>query len=147
MNEMNFKRGHFVKLKDTSDIPYGVNVFTIMGIEEDKVELDFNRKKIVSFNDIEPIPINGVDDRWIYARTCTLPDVYFPKSDGSYPKTINTYKTNHSYYLSAIKLNKKLSNQEFLKKHKLRYVHELQDYLYKNHNIFSLSINICKYEK
>ena len=149
---MNFKKGHFVKLKDVKKHNFEnapiclslldeVNVFIITDIKGDAIRLD-KCNDIVGFNDIEPIPINGVDDRWIYADIITLPHACL--SSDSNPK-IPIEKIDYSYYLSKkIMIDDKLIDKKFIEDNNIKYVHELQDYLHKEIKESPLKINYSK---
>lgn len=154
---INYKPGYFVKLKDdifrldwkmfdNYDSP---NIFMITEMQKDKEDKIFyllsGVKKPISIDDIEPIPVNEKDDRWIYYSPLPcLPNVDL-RSNPNLDRDSEQLDLS-SYYLPRIKFgdDNKLSNKQFLKKHNLKYVHEVQEYLYKMLNRQPLEINKYK---
>ena len=148
MNQMNFKKGHFVMLKEPQkynftypllETPLNICTITDIDIKKNSIRLK-ECDSLVNFNDISPIPINGKDDRWIYANYITLPYVYLPSNPK--PK-IPSHSIDYSYYLRRVKFNNdnKLSDEDFIKKYNFKYVHEIQEYLYEALKECPLTIN------
>ena len=125
---MKFRKGHLVKLKEDVFIrtkkthqPHkavDVNIFEITKIGNTKVKLSGIDKEL-SINEIEPIPVNGVDDRWIYFEPCVA------ATRTEYSQIQEPIYTDYTYYLSAIKN----INNSGMNTSKFKYVHEVQNHI------------------
>jgi len=128
-----FKIGDFIRLKSMSKydinrlIGININVFKIEKIEKDHVEVEDCKDKIL-FADIDPIPINGIDDINIYYDPIVCASYVAPNE----PAPI--CNTDYSYYFDAFKKNiyREKNFQELVQERKLEFVHEVQHFLIEN---------------
>lgn len=125
----NYTIGDIVRLKryytsNSTRIKKEINLFKISNFEEEYIILDYYKVK-VHYQDIEPVPINGIDDKDIY---------YDPIIAGSFinpgdPAPI--IKKDYSYYLDHFQ-RCRFSNYSFyelIHNKNLKYVHEVQHFL------------------
>jgi hypothetical protein len=125
-----FKIGDFIKLKNVlkhqiDRLTSGdINVFKIESIDYEYVQVEDCNEKL-QLSDIEPIPINGIDDINIYYDPIMCAP--YVGKNGKEP-LINT---DYSYYFDAFKRCFIEDNnfQELVHKKNLTFVHEVQHFL------------------
>lgn len=131
-----YRRGDIVKLKHPemyrkSDDVYGyrINLYKIASIKGDEVRMD-GVSDVVPVNELLPVAVNGVEDRWIYYDPQVAASFLFDEDDyigGS---------RDYAYYMDALgKMTEGgKSYREMIEKKKLMYVHEVQHWLRKKDN-------------
>ena len=132
----NYHLGDFVRLVERDRFiefsPKEIKPFQISSIKIDKVQLNWNNAPL-SFDDIEPIPINGKDDKEIYI---SFNKSYLGVVDG---QDIQFQLLRKTYYFTQI-----LEMQELdelindLLLGEIRFVHEVQHYIRHNNLPFLL---------
>lgn len=141
-----FKVGDIVKVKHpeqyrkTDDVyAYNLNLYKIISLERDKVRLSSVDGK-VPFCELQPVPIDGVEDRWIYYDPQIA--AFFDFGDG-----VPSSSRNYAYYMEAFEhsLDGKKTYREMIEKSKLKYVHEVQHWLWKKYHDDGLKINEFKH--
>lgn len=124
------QNGDFVKLEHPEKYPKDnetpgrkVNVYKIKSIDKDSVKLE-NVSIKVPLEEIKPIGIDGVEDRWIYY------DPYIAASI-SFDDSVKTCNVNYTYYMEKFDncFIKGKNYRQIIEKKKLRYVHEVQHWL------------------
>ena len=136
-----FRTGDFIRLKNINlykiDRVYGgaVNIFEISNINSKNVEIHSCKQRI-PFSEIEPIPVNGVDDFQIYYDPITT--AHFVGNDEAIPEK----QTDKSYYLETFKNchYKGETYYQLINKRNLKYVHEIQNFLRTEFQISRLRI-------
>jgi hypothetical protein len=137
-----YRIGDFIRLKDVSKYEINrikggeVNVFEISGIDTIFVELK-ECDSLVPVEEIQPIKINGVDDKDIY---------YDPVISASYVmpgEPTPTRYTNYSYYFDTFLYSfmDGVNFQGIIRKRGCRYVHEVQEFLREIHQPTALKID------
>ncbi len=138
-----FKIGDIVKLKHPSEYKrssdfygYGINLYKIREIKGDVVRL-LNVNKDVPLSELEPVAVDGIEDRWIYFDPMIAASIVFPGDE------VPSYHTDYSYYMDAFEhcSDGKKSYKAIVEKEHLMYVHEIQHYLRKHHQSDDLKIN------
>ena len=141
-----FMNGDFVSLrnpdlyKKTVDFQENhINLYRIKSLHDNTASL-FNVDIEVPRSEILPVPVNGIDDRWIYYDPIIMASFVFPGDD------IPTHQTDYSYYMRAFERNYdgKRTFKEIIEKEKLVYVHEIQHWLKKRYHKDRLKINEWK---
>ncbi|MPL74385.1 hypothetical protein SDC9_20257 [bioreactor metagenome] len=101
-----------------------INLFKIVDFAEECFTLDYYKIK-AHYEDIEPVPINKIDDKEIY---------YDPVVAGSFilpgdPAPV--IRKDYSYYLDHFQRCRFKNNSyyELIRNNNLKYVHEVQHYL------------------
>ena len=126
-----YKVGDFVKLvhpelyHKTNDVFNNqVNVYEITTMKNGVFSLK-NVVNDVPINEIKPIGIDGIEDRWIYYDPTIMASIVFPETDAS------VSHKDYSYYYDSFNkyFFKGKSYREIAEKRKLRYVHEIQHLL------------------
>lgn len=126
-----FQKWDFVRLRNPNLYPdnrlldKGVNIYFIMEIKDQFAKVS-NHEVFIPLDELEPIPINGVDDARIYYDPIIAAGTYLPNE---HPKSI---KTDYSYYLDHFKRcldTKGKSFYEVVQDNGYKYVHEVQHYL------------------
>lgn len=142
-----YGKGDIVRLshpnqhKKTSDFHnYGINLYRVVSLEGTMVKLD-HVDHLVSKNELLPVEVNGIDDRWIYYDPAIAASFMFP--DEPYTGISRDF----SYYMDAFKncFDGNKTYAELIEKEHLFYVHEIQHFLRKKYNHDSLKINESKY--
>ena len=123
-----FIESDFIRIKNyspslSSRVNKKINIFEIEEIEGDECTLKLYKSK-VNLSDLEPIEINGVDDKDIY---------YDPIIAGSFIRPGDEPPTHHldkSYYLDHFErcFYKENSFKKLVAEKNLKYVHELQHF-------------------
>lgn len=137
-----FKIGDFIRLKKLAKyqidryINIDVNIFEIQNIDNETLHISNCKSRILK-SDIDPIPINGNDDQFIYYDPVIAGSIINPGD----PIPIN--KRDYSYYLESFKKYKyhDKSLYDIVKASKLSYVHEIQHLLDNLHLDKGLKIN------
>lgn len=113
-----------------------VNVFKISSIMSDHMILE-DIDACVPVNEIRPVGIDGKEDRWIYY------DPVIAAPTLSFDAPIPEIHVDYSYYYDAFRKNfyRGKSYREIIEKKKLRYVHEVQHWLWNSMNDKGLKIN------
>ena len=127
------RTGDLIRLKNVKQYQINqnsdkvVNIFQILEIDSDYVVL-VNCKGRIPSSDIEPIPMNGIDDSQIYCHHEGIMATYV-EHNGSAPER----KTDYSYYLDGLKRTTrdwdKRNYYELITEQGLQYVHEVQHFL------------------
>lgn len=138
-----FKVGDIVKLKNPSEFKrssdfhgYGTNLYKIREIKGDVVKLA-SVNSVVSRSELQPVTVDGIEDRWIYFDPMIAASIVFPGDE------VPAHHVDYSYYMDAFEhcfVGKK-SYKEIIEKEHLMYVHEIQHYLRKHHQADDLKIN------
>ncbi|MEL7585313.1 MAG: hypothetical protein AAGU19_01280 [Prolixibacteraceae bacterium] len=126
-----FEEGDFIRLKNMDKYQVGrflnmdVNIFEITSIKDESVEVKQVIGKI-PVSEIEPIPINGKDDLQIYYDPIIMASIIGPYDP------VPVHKKDYSYYYESFKRNfyEDKDFQELIKEKGLRYVHEVQHFLF-----------------
>lgn len=137
-----FRKGDFIRLKEFNKweilrcIEKDVNVFEIHSIHNSDIIITECKVKI-SLADIEPIPINGKDDLYIYYDSM----VCAPFVGRNNPAPV-IYK-DYSYFFESFKrcIYENRNYQEIITDLGLKYVHEVQHFLEDKFNDNGLRIN------
>jgi len=137
-----FRKGDFVRLKDFTNwktdrlIDKDLNAFKIVSIDNGNILIS-NCKDNISFADIEPIPINGKDDLYIYYDPITCASIVSPND----PAPIRN--TDYTYFFESFKrcMYNNKNFQEIITDLGLRYVHEVQHFLDDKFHNKGLKIN------
>lgn len=132
-----FIKGDFVKLKDEvfdkikTSHSMSVNVFEILSIKDVKYTLiAYPFESDFKDFEIEPISINSKESEYIKLIIISLPVAYLPSQ--AKPDLSKSGDSPELCYLSVLQslLNEdELSREEFIKKHGLKYVHDVQNLL------------------
>lgn len=126
-----FDKGDIVRLKDMSLNKYKrmewhvINLYDIGAIESDRVRL-IDVDGIVSIDDIEAVPIDGVHDKKIYYEPI---EVSVNGMGGA--KT-----TDYSYYMKALERTEDENGNKYsdiIKEKNFHFVHEVQHWLRETH--------------
>lgn len=141
-----YEIGDFVKLihpekycKEFSTASNPVNIFKINTINSNACFLN-GVEHCVPIDEIKPIKVNGIEDRWIYYNPLTSASIVFPGME------LTPQQVDYSYYLDSFKkcfYNGK-NYCEIVEKKKLCYVHEIQHLLKEIGDNKGLKININK---
>lgn len=138
-----FRAGDIVKLNHPSEYKrssdfhgYGTNLYKIRDIKGDVVRLA-SVSKVVPVSELQPVAVDGVEDRWIYFDPVIAASIVFPGDE------VPAHHTDYSYYMDAFEhcSDGKKSYKEIVEKEHLVYVHEIQHYLRKHHHEDDLKIN------
>ncbi len=142
-----YKNGDIVKLrhpekyKKTDDVYcYQINLYKIASIIGCDVRL-YNVPNVVPLSELQPVAINGVEDKWIY---------YDPQVAASFlfdDENKQGHSTDYSYYMDAFErtIEGGKTYKELVEKKHLTYVHEVQHWLRKRENgEDGLKVNECK---
>lgn len=142
-----FKTGDIVKLKHpelykkASDFHgYGINLYKILSIGDKTVKLASVTQEVPK-DELKPVAVDGVEDRWVYYHPMIAASFVFPGDE--FP----AYHTDYSYYMDAFENSyddKKRSYKELISKEHLLFVHEIQHYLRKRFHEDYLKINDSK---
>ena len=141
-----FKVGDIVKVKHpeqyrkSSDIyAHNLNLYKISSMGKDTVRLD-SVEGDVPIVELLPVAIDGVEDRWIYYDPQIA--AFFDFGDG-----VPTSSRDYSYYMDAFErsCDGKKTYKEMIEKSKLKYVHEVQHWLWKKYQDEGLKINEWKH--
>ena len=93
----------------------------------------------VPMSELQPVAIDGVEDRWIY---------YDPQIAASFDfgDGVPASSRDYSYYMDAFERSRdgKKTFKEMIDKSKLKYVHEVQHWLWKKYQDNGLKINEWK---
>ena len=129
---LEYEYGDLVRIKDDYRNRYSSlykhdSMFSVSKVNKDGTVILDTIERPVCFEHIEPIPINGSDDRDIYYDPFIAAS--FIGSDG----LKSALTTDYSYYLEHFKRNTFEGEEETLydkcMKQKFRYVHEVQHWL------------------
>ena len=142
-----FRRGDIVKLKHPekyrkADDIYGyqINLYKIASINKDDVKLD-SVSAGVPIEELLPVAVDGVEDRWIYYDPVVAASSLFDGDD------IEGKCREYTYYMNIFEqeyINRKSYKEIVIKKH-LLYVHEIQHWLRREvHPIDGLKVNEFK---
>lgn len=117
-----------------------INLYRIKSLNDFNANL-YDVDIEVPKNELLPVPVNGVEDRWIFYDPIIMASFIFPGDE------IPTHQTNYSYYMKAFESNYdgKKSFKEIVEKEKLVYVHEIQHWLRKRYHDDRLRINEWKF--
>lgn len=142
-----FVKGDIVKLKNPEKYKkeddywgYNINLYKVVSFEKDSVKLAGVAKQVPK-DELLPVEVNGIDDRWIYYDPVIMASFVFPGED------IPSHSTDYSYYMDAFEHcfdEKHISFKDLVSKAHLVYVHEIQHYLRKRFNQDYLKINASK---
>jgi hypothetical protein len=91
----------------------------------------------IPLSEIQPIPINGKDDLKIYYNPVVMASIVAPGD------STPIHKTDYSYYIIALGRNsyQGKSLKELIEERNLKYIHEVQHYLFDEFNCEGLEIN------
>lgn len=126
-----FMKDDYVRLKESvyeqlkNTLFYKDNVFKINSLDLRNVELDLIGKKL-EIDDIEPIPIDGIADNFLYYDPIVMAS-YIPPGQ---PAPI--IQPDYSYYMENMKHwidTDKKTFYEKIKQRNCQYVHEVQHFL------------------
>ncbi|WP_289757114.1 hypothetical protein [Muribaculum intestinale] len=127
-----FRINDIVKLTDPQKQPYTLghmmNLFRIIAINDDTVTL--RSHSFMTFdtklNDIQPVPINGTDDKNIYYDPVVMATFVLNPWD-----EVPAHHTDYSYYMEHFKRCSYKSKTFFdmVNERGIRYVHEVQRFL------------------
>lgn len=94
-------------------------------------------EKRISIDEIEAIPINGKDDLQIYYDPIVCASVVYPG------KPMPAKQTDYTYYYTSLKKSfyKNQNFQELIEEQNIKYVHEVQQFLYEKFKDNGLRIN------
>lgn len=127
--EQQFVIGDFVRLKELQKfinirVNKKINIFEIKDIGNEYIRLD-NIEPIVPLFAIEPIPINGIDDKEIYYDPIIMAS--FVRSGDPVP----AYTRDDSYYVDSFSrtIYKERTLKEMIEEKQFKYVHEVQHFL------------------
>ena len=126
--------------RKSSDIyAYNLNLYKIASIGKDTVKID-GVEGNVPMVELLPVAINGVEDRWIYYDPQIA--AFFDFGDG-----VPVSSRNYSYYMDSFEhtYDGKKTFREMIEKSKLKYVHEVQHWLWKKYQDEGLKINEWKH--
>lgn len=138
-----FKNGDIVKLKHPSEYErssdfhaFGTNLYKIREIKGKVVRLA-SVEKDVPLAELQPVAVDGKEDRWIYFDPVVAASIVFPGDE------VPAHTTDYSYYMDAFEycIEGKKSYKEIVEKEHLMYVHEIQHWLRKHHQADDLKIN------
>ena len=142
-----FAKGDIVKLKNPEKYKkeddywgYNINLYKVVSFEKDSVKLAGVAKQVPK-DELLPVEVNGIDDRWIYYDPVIMASFVFPGEE------IPSHSTDYSYYMDAFEHcfdEKHNSFKDLVSKAHLVYVHEIQHYLRKRFNQDYLKINASK---
>jgi len=139
----NFVKDDFVKLKNKEYIQSSViykgtspNVFKISEIQGDQVKLAYV-DNLVPLCEIEPIPINGIDDKGIYYDPVVAASIIAPG------QPIPEHKRDYTYYLDRFKNDTfwEKTLHEIIDEEGLQFVHEIQHFLRDKYHVDDLRID------
>jgi hypothetical protein len=131
-----YRRGDIVRLnhpekyKKSDDVfDYRINLYKIASIKGDKARME-GVSDVIPINELLPVAMDGVEDRWIY---------YDPQVAASFLFDEDDYKggsRDYTYYMDALgeMTEGGKSYREMIEKKKLIYVHEVQHWLRKKDN-------------
>lgn len=138
-----YRQGDFVQIINTAKcqidrtVGKDVNVFEIKEIEVEFVKLIdcFGR---IPLREIQPIPINGKDDLKIYYSPYVMATIV--ESGDPTP----FHSVDYSYYMDSLESSfyQGKSIKALINERNLKYVHEVQHYLFDELNCKGLKINI-----
>lgn len=131
---------HPEQYRKSDDIyAYHLNLYRISSIGTDTVRLD-SVESDVPLREVLPVAIDGVEDRWIYYAPHIAASFDF--GDG-----VHTSSHDYSYYMDILEhsCDGKNTFRELIEKSKLRYVHEVQHWLWKKYQDNGLNINERKF--
>lgn len=145
------KPGDFIKLINPYkyELPtffkiHKVNIFEIEKIENNLIKLKYC-EELISVSEISPIPINGVDDQYIYYDPDCIESVLNRADVTIAPKPVKN--KDYTYYLEAFK--KEFTNNktffEIVIESEFKYVHEVQHFLFDRFKIKGLKTNMFKH--
>ena len=139
-----FRAGDIVKVKHPSSYKrlsdlygYELNLYKIVEMKGERVRLDGVSSE-VPLSELQPVVIDGVEDRWIYYDPVIMASFVFPGED------IPAHQTDYSYFMEAFERcfdEKKRSFKELIMKDRVVYVHEVQHWLRKHSLEDRLRIN------
>ena len=142
-----FKVGDVVKLKHpelykkASDYHgYGINLYKILSIGDKTVRLASVQQEVTK-DELKPVAVDGVEDRWLYYSPMVAASFVFPGDE------VPAHHTDYTYYLDTFVHcfdDKKRSYKDLVSKERLLYVHEIQHYLRKRFHEDYLKINDSK---
>lgn len=142
-----FAKGDIVKLKNPEKNKkeddywgYNINLYKVVSFEKDSVKLAGFAKQVPK-DELLPVEVNGIDDRWIYYDPVIMASFVFPGEE------IPSHSTDYSYYMDAFEHcfdEKHNSFKDLVSKAHLVYVHEIQHYLRKKFHEDHLKINESK---
>lgn len=142
-----FKAGDIVKLKHpelykkASDYHgYGINLYKILSIGDKTVKLASVQQEVTK-DELKPVAVDGVEDRWLYYSPMVAASFVFPGDE------VPAHHTDYTYYLDTFVHcfdDKKRSYKDLVSKERLLYVHEIQHYLRKRFHEDYLKINDSK---
>lgn len=142
-----FAKGDIVKLKNPEKYKkeddywgYNINLYKVVSFEKDSVKLAGVAKQVPK-DELLPVEVNGIDDRWIYYDPVIMASFVFPGEE------IPSHSTDYSYYMDAFEHcfdEKHNSFKDLVSKAHLVYVHEIQHYLRKKFHEDHLKINESK---
>lgn len=142
-----FMVGDVVKLKHpelykkTSDFHgYGINLYKILSIGDITVRLASVQQEVPK-DELKPVGVDGVEDRWLYYSPMVAASFVFPGDE------VPAHHTDYTYYLDTFEHcfdDKKRSYKDMVSKERLLYVHEIQHYLRKRFHEDYLKINDSK---
>lgn len=142
-----FAKGDIVKLKNPEKYKkeddywgYNINLYKVVSFEKDSVKLAGVAKQVPK-DELLPVEVNGIDDRWIYYDPVIMASFVFPGEE------IPSHSTDYSYYMDAFEHcfdEKHNSFKDLVSKAHLVYVHEIQHYLRKKFHEDHLKINEWK---
>jgi len=115
------------------------NLYKIVLIGKDTVRLD-SVEGDVPLGELLPVPIDGVEDRWIYYDPQIA--AFFDFGDG-----VPVSSRDYTYYMDAFEHSHdgKKAFKDMIEKSKLKYVHEVQHWLWKKYCDAGLKINEWKH--
>ncbi len=124
-----YTTGDFVKLKhpdkytNTRCLNKGLNIFRITGIGDDGMQLEYIEGSL-PLAEIEPIPINGIDDNEIYY------DPIVAASIVAQGESVPLCNRDYSYYFDRLK-DQTFGGKTFgelVEERQLRFVHQVQHF-------------------
>lgn len=138
MKTKSFKAGDLVKIirNDIASLnPFSSKENSLYKVSEfvgDKLKLQWLSFK-VSLQEVSPIPINGEDDRNIYLYNANVTAVVDGQEDLYHLST-------DVYYIDYLKSHKENWNElvDLIEQGKIKFVHEVQQYLREHDFSFSL---------
>lgn len=142
-----YRTGDFVMLKNINDHKVErtwnptLNIFEILDILPDGFNLRYI-DRVVTKDDVLPIPINGKDERWIYYDPVIAAAVVRPED------TAPVHSTDYTYYFDAFARSHTENGktfQEIIREKGLQFVHEIQHYLSDKYHHCDLKINDLRF--
>ena len=139
----NFVKDDFVKLKNKKQIQSSViykdtslNVFKVSEVMGNQVKLAYVDNP-VPLCEIEPIPINGVDDKSIYYDPVVAASVIAPG------QPIPEYRRDYTYYFDSFKRYQvgERTLREIIEEQNCNFVHEVQHFLQEKYHEDDLKID------